>query len=113
MPRAVSDQVILEYSKRLEQNVRLSARRIDAVLELTADVLSDTKLTVIGEWSDKRRMRSLRHLPSVTPRDIADSIRKLAGYGFEAPNRRLADAIPNLRKAVEELSAERLESKRV
>lgn len=107
MPEDVSDQVILEYSKRLEQNVRMSARRIDGTLDLTADLFSEAKLVTIGAWSDRRRIRELRHLPRVTPRDIAASIRKICGHGYEVPHSRLEETIPNLRKSVAELSAER------
>jgi hypothetical protein len=103
----LSDQQILEYSRRIERNVRPAVRRIDGALALTADFLSEEKLTAVGGWSDRKRIRSLSHLPSITPRKIAEAIRKISGYGFELPSERLEDAIPNLRRTAERLVQER------
>jgi hypothetical protein len=103
----LSDQQIVEYSRRIERNIRPATRRIDGALALTADLLSEEKLSKIGQWLDRKRVEALRHLPKIIPRNLAEAVRKTVGYGHEVPQRNLEDTIPNLRRSAEQLTVER------
>lgn len=98
-----SDLLVENMITRFRNNVLPAAEKVDEGLSFAIDLFSVQKLQLIGNWSDRMRIRRLRNKSSVSPRDIANSVRGIVGSGYELPAFSLVSTLP----AITSMSAER------
>lgn len=75
---------LIELDKKLRTNFLSSLRQFEAVLRFSAEVFTEPTFGQICKWSDRQRILRLQQT-DISPRNLAVTLRKKIGDGYELP----------------------------
>ena len=89
------DPQLLNNSVKMLKRAESEAGIIDASLRFSHDFLSDTKLKIISDWLEERRLEKLVDVNQIKKRDFFAMARRVSGHAFPLPSQQLGDCIRN------------------
>lgn len=87
------DPQLLNNSVKMLKRAEVEADLIDASLTFSHDFLSDTKLKIISDWLEEKRVEKLVDVNQIKKRDFVAMVRRISGHAFPLPGSRLGDCI--------------------
>lgn len=84
---------LLELSEKLRTNFFPSLDEFEAVIRLSVELFSEPTFSQICHWSDRQRILRLRQADRVSPRDLARTLRRKLGDGYELPRPMLREVV--------------------
>ncbi|MCF3638625.1 hypothetical protein LXM94_01400 [Rhizobium sp. TRM95111] len=89
---AISRADLVELDQQLRSNFFRSLDEFEKVIRFSVEIFVEPAFSQICQWSDRQRIQKL-HKTEVSPRNLAKTLRKKIGDGYELPRPMLREII--------------------